>query len=191
MNARPLRCGNGAAFGGAQRGAALFIALVVLLAMMLAGVALVRAVDIDNLIAGNIAFRQSALQAADVGLEAGYQALIARANTDDTDTATNYYANYDPQASQAPEARLTAAAGQTALALTNNTAGNTVVYVIERLCRADGPITADNCLTPPDDGGSRAQHHTSFAAGNGYYRITARSQGPRDTLSFAQIIVRL
>jgi Tfp pilus assembly protein PilX len=43
-----------------QRGAILFIALIVLVAMSLAGIALMRSVDTNVLIAGNLAFRQSA-----------------------------------------------------------------------------------------------------------------------------------
>ena len=43
---------------GGQSGVVLFIALIVLVAMSLAGVALVRSVDTNLLIAGNLAFKQ-------------------------------------------------------------------------------------------------------------------------------------
>ena len=43
----------------AQQGVILFIALIVLVAMSLAGIALMRSVDTNVLIAGNLAFRQA------------------------------------------------------------------------------------------------------------------------------------
>ena len=54
---------------GYQRGVSLVIALIALVAMTLAGLALMRSVDTTNLISGNLAFRQSALNATDVGVE--------------------------------------------------------------------------------------------------------------------------
>lgn len=54
-----------------QRGVVLIVALIVLVAMTLAGIALVRSVDTGNIAAGNMAFRQGATMAADTGIEAG------------------------------------------------------------------------------------------------------------------------
>jgi len=58
-----------------QKGAALFVALVALLAMTFAGLALLRSMDSAGLIAGNFSFRQAALSAADMGLEGALSAL--------------------------------------------------------------------------------------------------------------------
>ncbi|MDD5298454.1 MAG: hypothetical protein PHU46_16240 [Rhodocyclaceae bacterium] len=58
-----------------QRGAALFISLVALLAMTFAGLALLRSMDTAGLIAGNFSFRQAALSVADIGLEGALGAL--------------------------------------------------------------------------------------------------------------------
>ena len=52
-----------------ERGAILFIALIVLVAMSLAGIALMRSVDTNVLIAGNLAFRQGATAGGDWGIE--------------------------------------------------------------------------------------------------------------------------
>jgi Tfp pilus assembly protein PilX len=52
----------------AQQGVVLFIALIVLVAMSLAGIALMRSVDTNVLIAGNLAFRQGATMAGDWGI---------------------------------------------------------------------------------------------------------------------------
>ena len=50
-----------------QQGVVLFIALIVLVAMSLAGVAMVRSVDTSLGIAGNLAFKQSTIQGSDLG----------------------------------------------------------------------------------------------------------------------------
>ena len=62
-----------------QRGVILFIALIVLVAMSLAGIALMRSVDTNVLIAGNLAFRQGATLAADRGIEDAKNWLAANA----------------------------------------------------------------------------------------------------------------
>ncbi|MCE3000272.1 MAG: hypothetical protein LW892_10630, partial [Betaproteobacteria bacterium] len=53
-----------------ERGVVLFTALIVLVAMTLAGIALMRRVDSGTLIAANQAFRQAATHIADLGIEA-------------------------------------------------------------------------------------------------------------------------
>ena len=58
-----------------QRGVSLVIALIALIAMTLAGLALIRAVDTTNLISGNLAFRQATLHTTDVGVETAFATL--------------------------------------------------------------------------------------------------------------------
>lgn len=53
-----------------QKGVVLIITLIVLVAMTLAAIALVRSVDTGNVVAGNMAFKQGAVQSADAGTEA-------------------------------------------------------------------------------------------------------------------------
>ena len=48
-----------------ERGAVLFVALVVLVLMSYAAVSVVRSMDTSNLIAGNLAFKQATMQASD------------------------------------------------------------------------------------------------------------------------------
>ena len=75
-----------------QRGVVLFIALIVLVAMSLAGIAIMRSVDTGNLIAGNVAFQQGTLASADRGIDDAYntarivQRLLER-TSDDSFTA--------------------------------------------------------------------------------------------------------
>lgn len=53
-----------------QKGVSLFIALVALVLMTVAGFSLLRSVDTGNVIAGNMAFRETTVHASDIGVEA-------------------------------------------------------------------------------------------------------------------------
>ena len=55
-----------------QQGLVLFVALIALVAMSLAAAALVRTVDTGVMVAGNLAFKQSATMSADSGITAAY-----------------------------------------------------------------------------------------------------------------------
>ena len=58
------------AFGRRQCGASLFVAIVALAMMTVAGLSLMRSVDTATIIAGNMAFKNSSVSGADLGLEA-------------------------------------------------------------------------------------------------------------------------
>jgi len=51
-----------------QQGIVLPITLIVLVAMTLAGIALLRSIDTSSIIAGNLAFKQSATASGDAGI---------------------------------------------------------------------------------------------------------------------------
>ena len=52
-----------------QRGVVLFIALLVMVALSLAGIALIRSADTATIVAGNLAFKQAAASAVDRSVE--------------------------------------------------------------------------------------------------------------------------
>jgi hypothetical protein len=58
-----------------QQGVVLVIALIALVAISLAGIALMRTVDTSNVVSGNIAFNESAIQISDVGAEMAYKEI--------------------------------------------------------------------------------------------------------------------
>src|SRR5213596_867131 len=60
-----------------QGGTILIIALIVLVAMTLAGIATMRSVDTATITAGNIGLRQASVNAADQGIQAGVNWLVA------------------------------------------------------------------------------------------------------------------
>ena len=190
-----------------QRGSVLLIALILLVAMSLAGIALIRSVSTSNIIAGNLAFQQAATHSADVGVETALTFLRANSGAGTTTlhssvltgTGTKYVAlRQDPAAGQSWDAFWTATlAGSGAVnTIAADAAGNTVSYVIHRLCDNAGPPAYPGCSAPPIDTGA-----ASSSMGGGvvqvagdkqvYYRITARVTGPRNTLSYVQAIVAI
>lgn len=68
-----------------QRGVVLLIALIVLVAMTLAGIGMMRSIDTTTLIAGNVAFKQTTIQAGDRGISEGFNNVLLRASSDPLD----------------------------------------------------------------------------------------------------------
>jgi Tfp pilus assembly protein PilX len=60
-----------------QRGVVLLIALIMLVAMTLAGIGMMRSVDTGSVIAGNLAFKQATLNASDTGTSGGFNNVMA------------------------------------------------------------------------------------------------------------------
>lgn len=179
-----------------QRGAALFIALIALVSMTLAGIALVRSVDTSNLIAGNLAFRQAALHASDVGVEKAFDAL-------GTIVTTSLDANYPGGCSAGacnyyPVLQATDANGVPTVISWSSvpaTAVNTdynVKYVIDRLCSGPAPVTdiTGKCYADTQTGGGTKKSGGVVFSGaqTVYYRVTVRVEGPRNTTSMVQAI---
>jgi hypothetical protein len=77
-----------------QRGVVLFIALIAMIVLSLAGVALIRAVDTTGSVAGNIAFRQATIPAVNMAVEEAVKALYLGgiADTENDDGGHRYYA---------------------------------------------------------------------------------------------------
>jgi type IV pilus assembly protein PilX len=64
-----------------QQGVVLLIVLIMLVAMTLAGIGMMRSVDTASIVAGNLAFKQSTINAADGGTSTAYNALVIIANS--------------------------------------------------------------------------------------------------------------
>lgn len=75
----------------------MIIALIILVAMTLAGIGLMRSADTGNMIAGNMAFRQAALNATDAGTGIAFNALMNIANSGNpADLQILWYDNGQP-----------------------------------------------------------------------------------------------
>jgi len=64
-----------------QKGVVLLIVLIMLVAMTLAGIGMMRSVDTASIVAGNLAFKQSTINAADAGTSTAFNALTLIANS--------------------------------------------------------------------------------------------------------------
>ena len=180
-----------------QRGITLIIALIALVALTIAGIALVRSVDTGNVIAGNFAFRQASLQATDTGVENAYTKLGTIAAAADTAIANQYFPVMQSlDANGIPTTVDWSAVPSTTLGSKSEYA---VKYVIERLCTGTLPIDPANivssCVTDqnssPDSrklgGGGCSSNCNNPPSVN--YRVTVRVEGPRNTVAMSQAIV--
>ena len=197
-----------------QRGIVLFFALIAMVVMSLAAVALIRSVDTSTMIAGNLAFRQSATTSADMGVEAAISALRAM-QTGDTlnplmdatdifnqDNAANgYYSNADDATLNLTD--YASWGDGTSMLVGTDVTGNEVRYIIQRICRDPNVVlSTSNCLfsAPSFDTSGQSTPLLSTVCPttnpgcpkvgqNPEYRITSRTTGPGNTLSYVQAFV--
>ena len=180
-----------------QQGVVLLMALIMLVALTLAGIALVRSVDTTNIIAGNLAFKQGATHAGDLGAEAAINYLSGRSATDllTDDTVNGYYASRgDPGPTQNWETFLR---GLSTADLPKDAAtGNTVEYVAHRMCSTNRPSSdpTSGCAIPPSvdltEGSSLGIGIGKLARSSQvYFRVTTKVTGPRNTVSLTQTIL--
>lgn len=214
-----------------QRGVVLFFALIALLAMSLAAVALIRSVDTSTMIAGNLAFKQAATTSGDAGIEAAIAWLTATEaanalpvtginiltdpalahpfnNTGGTGAFLNpgYYSNAATAVSLTDGTGIQwTNADSTLVAPDPDPSGNSIRYVIQRMCRnANQPIATANCLFSGaiiDKNGQNIPLPQDICdtsiPGNGcpvagqtpQIRITSRITGPKNTVSYVQAFV--
>lgn len=194
-----------------QRGVVLLLVLIVLVAMTLAGISMMRSVDTGNVIAGNMAFKQTTIHSGDRGISDGYAALINLSATNKVALTTTgsfpgYFAvpfnqcevfNTCAQSWWAQDINWVGAPTVTVLDASNRTVA-TVSYLVHRMCSAAnlGPNDSGNtCQTYEDSssapGGDKSVGAVVFTNTSVFYRITARSVGPRNTVAYSQTLVLL
>lgn len=186
-----------------QEGVVLIVALIILIVMTLGGIALIRSTDITNIISGNLAFKQAATHSGDTGIETAFAWLQANAALLNADSPDNGYSSNGNQAARSPSAGQTWSAYWDTIpasrirTLTTDAAGNTVSYIIDRMCANSGSPTAGaNCSSSvvASSGGGQNEEGGEppiSAPSATYYRITVRISGPRNTVSFVQSVVTL
>lgn len=195
-----------------QAGVVLMVALIMLVAMTLAGLALIRSIDTSNLIAGNMAFQQAATHSADAGVETAIAWLETNNNTgalDNSIPATGYTASTANNAAYPLGAAFWSALSPSGVCPlpvaggvcgappgTPDASGNTISFMIQRLCNATGNRNGAACAISP---GTSTTTGNNEGAGEDtltfstvvYYRITVRVAGPRNTASYVQAIVSM
>lgn len=167
----------------------LYVALVMVVAMMLLGVSMLRSVGNGGNVGSNLSFKQNATLAAERGVEQALQYLTtsAASTLEADDTGHGYYAtwgnNFDPIAfnwTGAPQATA------------DDGSGNRVRWVMHRLCSTVGsasPSGTQVCSRYGEASGVGGGPVTTGVAQRILYRVTSRVDGPRNTVSYVQIVV--
>jgi len=195
----------------AQRGVVLFVALIVMVALSLAGIALVRSVETATLVAGNLAFRQgsvpvstAAVEKATVDLFEGPAVGVGIVKKDLDDMTQNYYASWqrsDDQYGVPKELQGNLSAYPAgAQKITDTATGNTARYIIERMCLNTAPAYADafspavkycDLMPPKQAPGTTTGELNKVALPRiPFYRLTIRIDGPNNTVAFSQATLR-
>lgn len=179
-----------------QKGLVLFVALIALVAMSLAAAALVRSVDSGVLVAGNLAFKQSAIMSAETGIADAYKHINTNLASLDT-SAAGYFALFDD--AKDLKSNSTWGTGNSFLVASDGISGNETRYILQRMCWAVGAPndTPNNCLTGDGTEAPNSQSvktYTNLAPGPSssqsvVYRVTVRVTGPKNTKSYLQAFV--
>jgi Tfp pilus assembly protein PilX len=183
----------------AQQGVVLMMALIMLVALTLAGIALVRSVDTTNLIAGNLAFKQAATSSGDRGTEDAVVFLNGNKPTlAGSDNLANGYRRYavSPAAGQGWSAFFDAIPAAEKKVVPADSVGNSIEYVIHRLCTPPvAPATVDSCAVEQtasnNDGNKSGDFEFPIVTTQSYYRVTTKVTGPRNTVSYIQTVVSM
>jgi type IV pilus assembly protein PilX len=180
-----------------QEGVVLFIALIVLVAMSFAGIAIMRSVGSGVLVASNLAFKQTTTAGAERGAEAAKEWLVLQGGStlDKDNLGIGYYSswgNFDPSTYNWNNNRTK---------LASDSAGTEVRYVIHRLCLAPNEsinAPAQQCVMKSVStalGAGSSQSGPGYGSRplsnklSPYYRVTVRSDGPKNSVSYVQVIL--
>ncbi|MDE1998208.1 MAG: hypothetical protein KGI91_08655 [Burkholderiales bacterium] len=199
-----------------QNGIVLIIALIVLVAMTIAALALTKSVFTSNVIAGNIASQQATTHSADAGIEAAITWLENNNNVSSSSCAVgSTLLACDQPAAGYKATWQNPSSGQSWASLWNDNfvpaglvktlgtdgAGNTVSYVIQRMCTNSGDASnvGNDCSQTPMSSASSCSGGSSCDAGKTnldsvsqvYYRITVQVVGPKNTQSYVQSLVAM
>ena len=180
-----------------QDGVVLFVALIVLIIMTLAGLALLRQMGTGTSNAGNIAFKENATSVADRGTEFANRWIVVNyAITAFDSIADGYISDWgtsvDPTTFDWDN--------QSKLLVDDEAqTGNRTRFIIHRLCKkkdlsylAPDQICSDSPVVNSGDsrGGASYPGVLPGAINKPFFRITTRVDGPRFTTSYTQVLVQ-
>jgi len=176
-----------------QRGVVLFVTLIVLVALAMAALALLRSTDVAGLVAGNLSFKRSALNATDLGVRAATAYVVGLGNDTTTPAGGCYSANQlDADAAGLPLVLGDATAFALAHPACQTTAaatGDRIYFFTERLCPLAGvPAYDSQCASGHLLQSGRDTGRSPLTEVRPLYRTTVRVDGPRATTSFSQVI---
>ncbi len=189
-----------------QKGLVLFIALIALVAMSLAAAALIRSVDSGVLVAGNLAFKQSAIMSAETGIARAYRFINENGEAVLYAPTTGYYANFDGVLLENSASLNATATWENSILVPKDIAdhsGNETRIILQRMCRNPGAVDQENCLVGTGNSAANsmgAKSEGGGAGGGGFggqkggadavvYRATVRVTGPKNTVSYLQAFI--
>ena len=198
-----------------ERGIVLVIALIALVSLSLAGLALMRAVSTGVLVAGNLGYKRATLMAAGHAVEAARQWLLLNATTLNNDNAAaGYWATWgngvggavgtgsNPGQLDGSLPLNGAFAGWAPNAPVANAGWLSFSYVIHRMCDpalgSGVNANATSCIGVSSTGGSGSsmggtasgRPQLALTTNNAFFRVSVAVQGPRNSTSFVQAMVR-
>lgn len=196
-----------------QNGIVMIFALMAIVLLALSAVALMGSVDTGSITAGNMAFKQRTVMAAEYGVNAAMSEFdsksipagaLSGAGGANSDSADNCYraTGFNGKSADAtdgsdlrgiPNILLKTGGFDTAYpkCLVTTTTGETIRYVIDRRCSASGAPTEANCnvASVSTTAQTDSDKHTGSEAVP-LLRVTARVDGARSTVSYVQVIFR-
>lgn len=185
-----------------QTGVVLFFALIALVAMSLAAVALIRSVDTNSIIAGNLSFKQSTMMLSDRGVETAMMNWLSNNGNNFTvdNAGVGYFASINDVNGNgvlddnADAKLLVNDSGVEVPSKVGDPLGDTTSYVIQRMCTAAGSPDASRCLLGAADLGKCQEVNNTTCksitdSSSVVYRVTARVRGPKNTVSYIQTFV--
>jgi Tfp pilus assembly protein PilX len=180
-----------------ERGLALVVALIVLVAMSLSAAALIRAVDTTIAVTGNLALREASIPPADAAVEEAFASLFQANVITDREhdlVARSYYASRQPgeDGRGVPFALQLPGNYPANARVLDAGSGNSLRYVIERVCLHPGPATPGNCalVRPYASGGTPTPDASASAPPVPLFRVTIRVDGPQNAVSHVQSMLR-
>jgi Tfp pilus assembly protein PilX len=192
-----------------QRGVVLFVALIAMVVLSLAGIALMRSVDTTMGVAGNIAFRQATIGPVNEAMEEAVNVIYKAktlASPNANDLTQNYYASIQPGESRSGvpaalrgsySAMVATYTGAGLAALYSDpVSGAEVRWVIERVCNSAAAtpeqITGHCDTLPPKVASAGTDNEVGIPLPPiPLYRVTVRADIPNtNAVSYAQTFLR-
>jgi Tfp pilus assembly protein PilX len=170
-----------------QKGASLIIVLVMLTVLLLGALSMARLNETSTLIAGNVAFKDSAMQASEVGISEAFANLSTI--VDEEQNQDGWY--FASMQGDDPSGLPSSVDWTKAAAVKVGTFD--VRYVIERQCTGPSPILDINskCVIKPiaTVASAKAGQESFESAASKQYRITVFVSGSKNTQSYVQTMV--
>ena len=184
-----------------QNGSSLLFILIVLVAMLFGTISLFKSTDMGTIVAGNLAFKESSINAADTAIKEAFTKIGTMPDTE-TDVTSGYY-YYHIQRKTTTDGIPCSLQFDAAGTCSNSNMTwsdpisvgiNKVFYQIDRLCKATpGPDPTLNCLVEKQysggDGNGVGEGGNVGKRDAIFYRVTIKIVGANNTESYVQVSV--